>query len=119
MPCDRMLREKWSVKQEEVREMEKKFPSPEEYQEKGKKALEEFAGRVAKAIEDHKEELKRLRKRLQEATSESERRAIEKEIADVEEDLDALMDIMEEVRQFFEDLERRTIQHPKKEKSRE
>ena len=119
MPCYERIRSRWTIVQEEIQKMEQELPSPEEFREKGKRAIEEMAGRVKKAIDDHKKELENLRKRLREATSELERRQLEKEIAEVEKDLEELEDTMEQIRQFFEDLERRTIRHPKKSENKE
>ncbi len=119
MPCDERMRSKWNIVQEELQQMERELPSTEELREKGKRAIEEMAGRVKKAIDDHKKELENLRKRLREATSELEKRQLEKEIAEVEEDLEELQDVLEEIRDFFADLERRTIRYPKQSEKKE
>jgi benzoyl-CoA reductase/2-hydroxyglutaryl-CoA dehydratase subunit BcrC/BadD/HgdB len=98
---------------EEVEGYGKQDLLPSEIKDKGRDVLERFAGKISFMIEEHKRELERLRKRLREATSESERKQIQKEIEECERDIEELEDILDEIREFLIDLERRIIKSHK------
>jgi len=111
MPCCEMKMRMFEVIKEESKQ------SSSGGNEELKRRTEDLYGDVKKKLEDHIKALERLRKKLREATSETEREQIKKDIADLEGEIEKYQDMMEEMIEFMKDMERRRITVPNRDGS--
>lgn len=107
MPCYAREQKKFQILKTEIEKYKGTMP----YQKKTEfqKSTEELYARTKEKLEDHIKLLESLKKRLKEATSAEERERLEKEIAELESEIEKFQGTLEELIELMRDLERRTI----------
>lgn len=114
MPCEARMRQKFEVIRQEVDELRKANSGelPFEKKDEKQRALEDLYVKTKQKLDEHMRELEKLRKRLRETTSELEKARLQKEIEELEGEVEKFKDTLEQMVEFMRDLERRTISQP-------
>jgi archaellum component FlaC len=114
MPCYARTKRQFQILKEEISEMRKSGEIPYEKQQEKQRAIEDLYAKLKEKYDSHSKELDRLKRKLKEATSAWEKEQLEKEIAELEGELEGMHNSMQELIDFMRDIERRTISVPTK-----
>ncbi len=111
MPCSARMRRQFVIVKQQVDEL-KRIDSNPEKEKQTRRDVDDLYARTVTKLEEHEKELARLKKRLEDATSELERQQLLKEIDELEKELEEFKDILEKLQEFIVDLQRRTLFTP-------
>lgn len=110
MPCFFREKQRFEIWSEEVQKSNSSGPGlPTEEKKKREDEASELFQRLKKKKDEHIKALEELRKKLRQASTESEKARLRKEIEELEDEIDGFNDVVEKLVEFTRDLERRTI----------
>lgn len=118
MPCSGQKRKKFEILKDEVRNVQAQGNATFTKREDWQRRTEILYADVKRKIEDHERELAKLLRKWREATSEEEKARLKRLIDELEDELNAYRDMLEELVEFMRDLERRTISAPAQQDSK-
>ncbi len=112
MPCYPRERKKFEIFRQKKQEQKQKGDGGFNFRKEVNDEGQEMFARLKQKLDDHIKALEDLKRKLREATSESEKSRLEKEIEDLEKEVQGYEDTMRDLLEFVRDMERRTINSP-------
>ena len=112
MPCYPRERKKFEIWRQKKQEQKQKGDTGFNFRKEVNDEGSEMFARLKQKLDDHIKALEDLKRKLREATSESEKARLRKEIEELEKEVQGYEDTMEDLMEFARDLERRTLSIP-------
>ncbi len=112
MPCYPRERKKFEIWRQTKQEQKQKGDGGFNFRKEVNDPGQDMFARLKQKLDDHIKALEDLKKKLREATSESEKARLKKEIEDLEREVQGYEDTMDDLLKFVQDVARRTINAP-------